>query len=311
MADTSKATEARKAKALERRKEEETAANRTTAELQIVKKYGEFLPPSADPVAVYQLWKKSIFGEFHEEADDSIMYFVVAQAKLAGIDARLPKQIYAIPFNKKYKDDDGKWQTKKEWTVITGIEGLTGIAERTGNFGGFTEPKYEFGTKNDDPDNFGAPDYDKIISCTVGVHKITQGVLTTSYATAFFDEYDTGKNLWKPANATKKKEIYQNGQKTGQFEEVPDGGKPKTMIAKVARAQALRAAFPACAGLYVAEEMERSEPIEGVPVTPEIEDNIREVKSAAEMRQLMEGMSVEDKKRAAPLIAERLKEIKK
>lgn len=310
MSDTSKATEARKANALARREEEQTAAKRTDAELSIVKRYGEFLPAQADPVAVYHLWKKSIFGEFHEEADDSIMYFIVAQAKFAGIDVRQPKQIYAIPFKKKFKDGNGQWQEKKEWTVITGIEGLTGIAERTGNFGGFTKPEYEFGSGND-PDNFGAPDYDKIVSCTIGVHKITQGVLTTSYATAYFDEYDTGKNLWKAANATKEKKIYENGRPTGEVEEVPDGGKPKTMIAKVARAQALRAAFPACAGMYVAEEMERSEPIDGDLVTPEIEQNIAEVGTAVEMKQLMDRMTVEDKKRAAPMIAERLKEIRK
>lgn len=311
MSDTTKATEARKANALARREEEETAQKRTDAELSIVKRYGEFLPAQADPVAVYQLWKKSIFGEFYEEADDSIMYFIVAQAKFAGIDVRQPKQIYAIPFNKNYKDSDGNWQKKKEWTVITGIEGLTGIAERTGNFGGFTKPEYEFGVLAGDEESFGQPDYNKIVSCTVGVHKITQGVLTTSYATAYFDEYDTGKNLWKPANATKEKKIYENNRPTGEVEEVPDGGKPKTMIAKVARAQALRAAFPACAGMYVAEEMERSEPIDGDVVTPDIEENIKDAKSAVEIKQLMDGMSVEDKKRAAPIIADRLKELKK
>lgn len=308
--DTSAATEARKANALARREEEETAIKRTDAELSIVKRYGEFLPPQADPVAVYQLWKKSIFGEFYEDADDSIMYFIVAQAKLAGIDVRMPKQIYAIPFNKSYKDADGNWQKKKEWTVITGIDALTAIAERTGKFGGFTKPEYEFGTTND-PDNFGQDDTSKIISCTIGVHKIVQGVQTTSYATAYFDEYDTGKNLWRPVDATKEKDVYENGRKTGEKEEVSDGGKPKTMIAKVARAQALRAAFPACAGMYVAEEMERSEPIDGDVVTPDIENSIKEVKSAVEMKQLMDGMTVEDKKRAAPLIAERLKELKK
>ena len=314
MSDTTKATEARKANALARRNEEQQALSRNEAEVSIVKKFGEFLPAKADPVEVYRLWKKSIFGEFYEEADDSIMYFIVSQAKFAGIDVRMARQIYAIPFNKNYKDANGIWKQKKEWTVITGIEALTGIAERTGQYGGCTEPKYEFGTKAPDannPDSFGEPDYNKIISCTVGVHKIVQGVATTSYATAYFDEYDTGKNLWRPANATKRKAIYEGGKKTDQYEEVSDGGKPKTMIAKVARAQALRAAFPACAGMYVSEEMERAEPIDGTVVTPEIEQNINEVKNGVEMRQLMDGLSVEDKKRAAPLIASKLKELKK
>lgn len=310
MGNTDKAIEARKANALARREQEAAAGKRTDAELSIVKKYGEFLPPNADPIAVYQLWKKSIFGEFFEDADDSIMYFVVAQAKLAGIDVRMARQIYAIPFNKKFKNANGEWDTKKEWTVITGIDALTAVAERSGNFGGFTKPEYEFGVLADQ-ESFGQPDYNKIISCTVGVHKVVQGVLTTSYATAFFDEYDTGKNLWRAAGATKKKDVWQNGRKTGEQEEVPDGGKPKTMLAKVARAQALRAAFPACAGLYVAEEMEKAEPIDGQIVTPDLENTIKEVNTQGEMRQLMDTLTVEDKKRAAPMIAERLREIKK
>lgn len=310
MTDTTAATEARKANALARREADEAATKRTDAELSVLKRYGDLMPEGAkDPVAIYQLWKKSIFGEFYEDADDTIMYFIVSQAKLAGIDVRIPKQIYAIPFNKKYKDADGKWQTKKEWTVITGIEGLTTIAERTGQYGGCTEPKYEFAMKSQE-EGFGEPDYDKIISCTVGVHKIVQGVSNISYATAYFDEYTTGKNLWRPANATKEIDEYKNGQKTGQRLTVPDGGKPKTMIAKVARAQALRAAFSACAGMYVAEEVERGDVIDGELVTPDIEKAIAEVKSGTEMRQLMEGMSVVDKKRAAPLIADRLKELK-
>lgn len=308
MADTTAATEARKANALARREEEDAAKTRTAAELSVIKRYGEFLPDNAvDPVAVYKLWKQSIFGE--EEADDSIMYFIVAQAKAAGIDVRIPKQIYAIPFNRKYKDAQGQWQTEKKWTVITGIEGLTTIAERTGMYGGCTEPKYEFGTKNTE-EGFGEPDTNKIISCTVGVHKIVQGVSNVSYATAYFDEYDTGKNLWRAADATKEIDEWKDGKKTGQKLTVPDGGKPKTMIAKVARAQALRAAFSACAGMYVAEEVERGDVIEGDLITPDIENNIKEVGSASEMKQLMDGMSVADKKRAAPLIAERLKELK-
>lgn len=310
MPDTTKATEARKANAAARREEDQVALSTVTAETQILKKFGEFMPVgAADPIAVYKLWKKSIFGEFFEDADDTIMYFIVSQAKLAGIDVRIPKQIYAIPFNKKFKDADGHWQTKKEWTVITGIEGLTTIAERTGQYGGATEPKYEFGTKNTE-EGFGEPDYDKIISCTVGVHKIVQGVSNISYATAYFDEYTTDKNLWRPARATKEIDEWKDGKKTGQRLTVPDGGKPKTMIAKVARAQALRAAFSACAGMYVAEEVERGEVIDGELVTPDIEKAIAEVKSGTEMKQLMDGMSVEDKKRAAPKIAERLKELK-
>ena len=103
MSDTTKATEARQANAVARREENDEARKRTAAELTIIKRYGEFLPENTvDPVGVFNLWKKSIFGD--EPADDTIMYFIVAQAKAAGIDVRIPKQIYAIPFNHKYGD---------------------------------------------------------------------------------------------------------------------------------------------------------------------------------------------------------------
>ena len=56
-----------------------------------------------------------------------------------------------------------------------------------------------------------------------------------SYAEVAFDEYSTGRSMWKPAS---------------------QGGKPATMIAKVAKVQALREAFPECfSGLYDSSEM--------------------------------------------------------
>lgn len=71
-----------------------------------------------------------------------------------------------------------------------------------------------------------------------------------SFAEVAFDEYATGKSMWKPAN---------------------QGGKPATMIRKVAVVQALREAFPETfAGLYDSAEMgmddfREKEPIELKP----------------------------------------------
>ncbi len=294
---TAKATEARKTQAAQKR-----------AESQIVKRYGEFLPSNTiDPLGVYKLWKKSIFGD--DKGDDTTMFFVVSQAKAAGIDARIPRQIYAIPYELNKKNDEGKWYKEKKYTVIIGIDGLVSIAERTGMYGGLTQAKYEFGTIMTE-DGFGEPDYSKIISCTVGVHKVVQGVLTTSYATAYFDEYDTGKNLWKPVDATKEKDEYIDGKKTGRKINVPDGGKPKTMIAKVATAMALRRAFSACAGLYVAEEVEQKYPdaLDG-EVTPDLEAQIASCTTRQEIAELQAQLSVEDKKRAAPHIEKKLAEL--
>lgn len=58
------------------------------------------------------------------------------------------------------------------------------------------------------------------------------------------DEYSTGKSMWRSPE---------------------QGGKPGTMIRKVALCQALRDAFPEdLGGLYDAVEMERAEPVEQV-----------------------------------------------
>lgn len=289
VSQTAAATEARKKQAAKKR-----------AESQIMKRYGEFLPANApDPVQVYNLWKKSIFGD--EPADDTIMYFIVAQAKAAGIDVRVPKQIYAIPYevyNKATK------QKEKKWTVITGIEGLVTIAENTGMYGGTTKPEYEFGTYAD-----GEPDYNKIISCTIGVHKIVQGVPVSSFQTVYFDEYDTGKNLWKRSDATKRKQIWKDNKPTEQYEDIRDGGKPKTMIKKVALAHALRATFSACAGLNIPEEVDHRDAIDGELVTPDAEEAITKAHDFEELQEILGGMTVEDKKRCAKLIAKRMQEL--
>lgn len=56
-----------------------------------------------------------------------------------------------------------------------------------------------------------------------------------SYAEVAFSEYSTGRSMWKPAK---------------------EGGKPATMIRKVAEVQALREAFPETfSGLYDSSEM--------------------------------------------------------
>lgn len=310
MADTSKATEARKANALARRKASEEIGKRTEAEMSIIKRYGEFLPSNAvDPVGVYKMWKKSIFAELPDgiEADDTIMYFVVSQARAAGIDPRVPNQIYAIPYK------NNKTGVVK-WTVIVGMQGMVTIAENTGQFGGFTKPEYEFGVKVDkeNPDSFGEPDYDKIISCTVGAQKVVQGIVTTSYATVYFDEYTTDKNLWRSTNATKEVADYQDGKYVGK-KMVSDGGKPKTMLAKVAKVQALRQTFSACAGLYIAEEVaatNHEDAINGEIVVPDVKLRIEAAGTREELQEILSELTIEDKKRVAPLISERLKELK-
>lgn len=204
----------------------------------IKRKFGEFLPNAdVDPTKIYLQWKQSIFGD--QEADDSVMYFVLSQAKAAGIDPRIPRQIYAVGFKNRHTG-------KTKYTVIIGIEGLVTIAENTGQYGGTTKPEFEY----DEQGN--------LKSCTVGVHKVVKGVPVVSYQTVEFDEYYApvkgGKDtLWK--------------------------SKPKTMLKKVAHAHALRATFSACAGMYVEEEMDRDViDVEATPDIKEDIKNAKDLK---------------------------------
>lgn len=189
MADTKAATEARKVKA------------------ELTKKFGAYVESGADIEVSYKQWCKSLFGE--DEPDDELLMFALSQAKIAGIDLRVAGQMYV---------QDGN--------VITNIEGLVTIAEKTGQYGGTTRPEYEEGKT----------EADGIISCTIGVYKIIGDHVLTSEQTVYFEEYDTGEGMWRPAS---------------------EGGKPRTMIKKVALAHAIRASFSTCNGMYVPEEVEK------------------------------------------------------
>lgn len=248
-------------------------------------RFGEYLPKKADPIKMYRLWKGSIFPD-PDKASDDVMLFVLAQAKAAGIDPTVPKQIYALPFNTKVKDAQGKetWVTK--FNIVVGIEGMVTIAENTGQYGGTTRPEYEFEQLAD-----GRPDYSRIISCTIGVHKVVQGILTTSEQTVYFDEYTTGKNLWV--------------------------SKPKTMIKKVAHAHALRASFSALKGLSITEEIERGDVIDmdaggnivKTESTSDIQKAVNACNTVEELQKYYDALSPVDKQKAAPFVQQRFSDV--
>lgn len=253
--------------------------NETKRALRI--KFGNYLPKGADPISIYRQWKASIFAADPDKVDDQVMLFVLGQAHAAGIDATVPKQIYALPFNTKVKDaygkDTGEWAVK--FNIVIGIEGMVTIAENTGQYGGTTRPEYEFDDKG------------QIVSCTIGVHKVVQGILVTSEQTVYFDEYNTGKNLW--------------------------ASKPKTMIKKVAHAHALRAAFSATKGLNIVEEIERDDVIDmdangnitKTNSSADIQKAVKDCKTIEELQQYYDALSYTDKQKAQSFVNERFTEL--
>lgn len=119
----------------------------------------------------------------------------------------LEKNVYAIKYGDTY-------------SLITSIDFSRKIAMRSG-LAGKSEPKFV-----ENPNG-------KITSCTVTVKRNVSGMIGDYTATVYFDEYDTGRNLWTT--------------------------KPHTMIAKVAEMHALRSAFPEeMSKQYIEEEMQKN-----------------------------------------------------
>jgi hypothetical protein len=122
----------------------------------------------------------------------------------------LEKNVYAIPF-------------KQTYSLVSSIDYARKIGMRSGVVG-VSAPVYTF---TDDKK-------DKIESCTITVKRQVEGYVGEYSATVFFEEYNTGFNLWKT--------------------------KPKTMIAKVAEMHALRKACPEeLSQIYVEEDFQKEE----------------------------------------------------
>ena len=124
-------------------------------------------------------------------------------------------------------------------TIQTSIDGFRAIAERSGDYAGQDEPVYE----KDGDDLF----------CKVTVYRFRGDI---RYPAA------VGKAYWK--------------------EYVPQAGQdfmwkkmPRTMLAKVAEALALRKAYPQdLSGLYTGDEMEQSGNVAPVKTEPKIASNV-------------------------------------
>lgn len=116
----------------------------------------------------------------------------------------------------------------RKLTMQVGIDGLRLIAARTGDYAGSDEPKFTF------KDNSKLPE-----SASVTVWRFVHNQRVPFTSTAHWDEFAPDLNsgqgfMWKKM--------------------------PKTMLAKVAEAQALRKGFPGdLSGLYEATEMDQAD----------------------------------------------------
>lgn len=169
---------------------------------------------------------KTLLQTTFEGFDEPLFRQAVMKARMMEFDLRdiMIGNVYAI----KYRDYNKGTDTVQ---IITSIGHIRKIGARSGIVGK-SMPHYE---RNGD----------SIVSCSITVQKATGNHIGDFSAKVFFNEYSTGKNLWK--------------------------SKPHTMIAKVAEAHAIRMACPEEAkNMYIEEEFEQVQ-FEKVPEVDEAE----------------------------------------
>lgn len=138
----------------------------------------------------------------------------------------LVKQIYCIHRNTK-NPDTGRWEPKM--TIQTSIDGFRVIAQRSGEYGGQSEPEFSY----DDKGN--------LVKAKVIVYKFRGDVrYEAAVGIAYWNEYV---------------QMDKDGKPTGRWASMPH-----VMLAKVAEAIALRKAFPQdLSGIYTDDEMAQAD----------------------------------------------------
>lgn len=149
------------------------------------------------------------------------------------------KQIHPV-FRKAKVKRDNKWVEEVQMTIQVGIDGYRLIAQRTGDFEGFTAAEWcdELGEWCDVWLNDDKPP----TAARVGVWR--RGFREAVTFTARYKEY------------VQTKDAYEDGERTGAKTANSMWAKmPANMLRKCAEAGALRAAFPQeCSGIYVDAE---------------------------------------------------------
>jgi phage recombination protein Bet len=151
-----------------------------------------------------------------EATQDELKLFLY-QCKRTGLDP-LTRQIYCIH----------RWSKGgKRMTIQTSIDGFRVIAERSGTYGGQSEPLFTYENGN-------------LISCKISVFRFHNDIrFEASVGVAYLAEYC---------------QFDKDGKPMGLW------AKPHIMLGKVAEALALRKAYPQdLSGIYTSEEMQQAD----------------------------------------------------
>jgi phage recombination protein Bet len=235
-----------------------------------------------------RLWVKTLKEQLlssknGEPTDAELLYFArVCQA--SGLDPSR-KEIYGIYRNVKQKD--GTYKPKL--SIQTSIDGLRVTAERGGKYGGSEEPIFEYDASYKiSVNNFGT---DKVVpnKAKVTVLKVMNGTVIKTTRTAKWEDY------------------YPGDREGGMWKKLPE-----TMLAKVAEAQALRAAFPnTIASLYIEEEMQQSDVVEETGINmSSVRTAIQNARDNEEILAILRELPADQQKQAQPWAQSRMEELR-
>lgn len=244
----------------------------------------ELAPKGVDGTVWIRVLKEQLLSARPDGSEaplEELLYFArVCQA--SGLDPAR-REIYGIYRNVKQRD--GTYKPKL--SIQTSIDGLRVTAERGGQYAGSKEPEFDY-----DPDfKIQVTDRgtNKLVpnKAKVTVLKMMQGLLVETTRTANWADYYPGDKegaMWRKL--------------------------PETMLAKVAEAQALRAAFPnSVAGLYVEEEMQQADSGEEAVNLSAIKDRVNNAKSYDDLMDILGDYSPEIQKQITPLVDAKAKEL--
>lgn len=192
------------------------------------------------------LVRKTVAKDCSEAEFDQFIHM----ARHLGLDP-LRRQIYAFVFN---KDDAGK----RQLTLVTAIDGLRTIADRTNCYRpDEEEPQIEYSEEARDP-NLNPKG---LVKAKVRVFKFAHGDWHPVVGVARWDEFAPQREIWEYDQEAGKR------RPTGRFELDPrkDNWRrmPHVMLAKCAEAQALRRAWPDdLSTLYEASEVDQQHTID-------------------------------------------------
>ena len=139
------------------------------------------------------------------------------------------KEIFLTSYNSKKELPNGQETYEKTYSVIVGRDGLRVIAQRTGEFIGREDAKFDLKSDGSYKTASEYNDNELPKSCTVTVYRSVNGEKCAFTATVLFKEFSSGKQKWKTM--------------------------PFQMISKVAESHALKKGFGGeLGGLHIEEE---------------------------------------------------------